>query len=363
MDIVETGITATIPELTFPYPLPQPETALIDIVPGVKWLRMPLPYALDHVNIYLVQVDSGWVIVDTGLDSPRSRAIWAELFSGPLQGETVVGIFCTHFHVDHVGLAGHLAEELRVPLFMTYEEYFSLRGWPALTELPWQYREFFLQAGFPEERLSEALIMFDFSDEIAPLPPSFIRMQEGGALPASGGAWQIMIGSGHSPEHAMLYSAEKGILISGDQLLPRISSNVSISVVNPQDEPLSCWLASLDRLGGLPEDTLVLPGHGLPFRGAGKRVEALRSHHDRRLRNLLEICAAQQPSAFEIVQERYPAPLPVFDLQLALGECLAHLRYLLVNGRLAAAPDDRGVDRYRTIAFAAEGLPEPGKSS
>jgi len=357
MDSVETDLAATVSELTFPYPLPQSETALIDIAHGVKWLRMPLPYALDHVNIYLVQVENGWVIVDTGLDSPRSRAIWAELFSGPLRGETVAGIFCTHFHVDHVGLAGHLAEELRVPLFMTYEEYFSLRGWPALTELPWQYGEFFRQAGFPVERLAETLVMFDFSDEIAPLPPSFIRMKEGSPLPASGGTWQVIIGSGHSPEHAMLYSAEKGILISGDQLLPRITSNVSVSVVNPEDEPLSCWLASLDRLSGLPDDILILPGHGLPFRGAGKRVEELRSHHDRRLQNILETCTAQRPSAFEIVQTLYPAPLPDFDMQLALGECLAHLRYLLVNGRLEATPDDRGAYRYRTVASAAEGLP------
>ncbi len=350
MDSVETDLATGMSELTFPYSPPQSETALIDIAPGVKWLRLPMPYALDHVNIYLVRVENGWVIVDTGLDSPRSRAIWEELFSGPLQGETVAGIFCTHFHVDHAGLAGHLAERWRVPLFMTYEEYFSLRGWPdGLTELPWQFAAFFQQAGFPEERLAETLVMFDFADEIAPLPPSFIRMQDGTPLPAGGGTWRVIIGSGHSPEHAMLYSAENGILISGDQLLPRISSNVSVSVVNPEDEPLGCWLASLDRLHGLPDDILVLPGHGLPFRGVRRRVEELRSHHDRRLTTILEICAAQQPSAFEIVQTLYPAPLAAFDMQLALGECLAHLRYLLVNGRLAATLDGRGAYRYQTV--------------
>lgn len=345
-------------ELTFPIPPPQSETALIDITPGVKWLRMPMPYALDHVNIYLLRVERGWVIVDAGLDSPRSRAIWEEVFSGPLRGEVVVGIFCTHFHADHAGLAGHLADRWRAPLFMTYEEYFSRRGWPGdLTEVPWQHEMFFRQAGFPREQLSRTLVMFSFPDKISPLPPAFIRMQEGRRLPASNGTWQVTIGRGHSPGHAMLYSSDNNILISGDQLLPRISTNISISVVNPEDEPLSCWFASLDRLTGLPDDILVLPGHGLPFRSAKQRIEELRSRHDHKLRNIVEICATQRPSAFEIVQIFYPSPLPDFDLQLALGECLAHLRYLLDKGRLEATLDDQGVYRYRTVASESEGLP------
>ena len=353
MDSVKADLSATksyLSELTFPHPPPRSETELVDIAPGIKWLRMPMPFALDHVNIYLVRVEKGWMIVDTGLDSPESRAIWEELFSGPLRGEAVAGIFCTHFHVDHAGLAGYLAERWRVPLHMSYEEYFSLRGWPAdLQEVPWQHAEFFRQAGFPTELLPQTLVMFRFSDQISPLPPAFIRLQEGRRFPASGGDWQVAIGRGHSPEHALLFSAERGILISGDQLLPRISTNVSVSVVNPEDEPLSCWLASLDRLAGLPDDILVLPGHGLPFRGALKRVDELRSHHDRKLQVVLDACAARQPSAFELVQTMYPAPLQDFDLQLALGECLAHLRHLLANGRLAGRTDGHGVIRYQTI--------------
>lgn len=336
--------------LIFPYQPPQTRAELVEITPELTWLRMPIPYALDHVNIYLLRVEKGWLIIDSGLDSAESRSIWEELFSGPLRNVVVAGIVCTHFHVDHMGLAGYLAERFRVPMFTSYEEYFSLRGWPAdMEEVPWQHAEFYRQAGFPEEQLAQALIMFRFSAKIFPLPPSFIRLQEGCALPDSGGDWQVIIGRGHSPEHAMLYSAERNILISGDQLLPRISTNVSVSVVNPADEPLSRWFDSLDRLDRLPGDTLVLPGHGLPFRGVQTRVAELRRHHENKITFILEACADRELSVYELVLALYPYPLNDFDVQLALGETLAHVRYLLTRNRLTGRHDEAGVIRYARL--------------
>lgn len=336
--------------LTFPHHPPQSKVELVDITPEIKWLRMPMPYALDHVNVYLLRVERGWVIIDSGLDSSETRSIWEEVFSGPLRGEVVVGIFCTHFHVDHMGLAGYLTERWRIPLFTTYEEYFSMRGWPAnLEEVPWQHAEFFQRTGFPKKLLAQTLAMFRFSAKISALPPAFIRLQEGCRFPTSGGDWLVIIGQGHSPEHAMLFSSEQKILVSGDQLLPRISTNVSVSAVNPEDEPLSRWLASLDRLNELPDDILVLPGHGLPFRGAKTRIEELRLHHERKFAVVLDSCAGQDLSAYELVQTFYPNPLSEFDLQLAMGECLAHVRYLLVHERLKGQLDGHGVIRYRTL--------------
>lgn len=337
--------------LTFPYHPPQSKAELVDVTPEIKWLRMPMPYALDHVNVYLLRVERGWVIIDSGLDSTETRSIWEEVFSGPLRGEDVVGIFCTHFHVDHMGLAGYLAERWRVPLLTTYEEYFSLRGWPAdLEEVPWQHAEFFQQAGFPKELLAQTLTMFRFSAQISPLPPAFICLQEGCQLPISGSDWQVIIGRGHSPEHALLFSSERRILISGDQLLPRISTNVSVSAVNPEDEPLSRWFASLDRLDELSDEILVLPGHGLPFRGAKTRVAELRIHHERKFAVILDACAGQHLSVYDLVQTMYPDPLSDFNLQLAMGECLAHVRHLLVRVRLMGKLDGHGVIRYRTLA-------------
>ena len=334
--------------LKYPCTAPQGAAELVEIASGIKWLRLPMPYALDHVNVYLLQVKNGWLLIDTGLDSPDTRALWEEVFAGPFKGESVVGIYCTHYHVDHAGLAGYLAERWRVPLYMSYEEYFTLRGWPMdLQEVHWQHAEFFRRAGLPDEFLPGTLVMFDFSREISSSPPSFIRLRHGNPLAMAGDDWRIMTGEGHSPEHALLYSAQRATLFSGDQLLPRITTNVSVSVVNPHDEPLSCWLASLDRLAELPDDVLVLPGHGLPFRGARDRVGELRRHHERKLRIILDACSETALNAYELVQILYPRTLAAFDLQLALGECLAHLQYLRSRGGLTDMLTGEGVVRYR----------------
>lgn len=336
--------------LVFPYSPPQSRTELVDITPEIKWLRMPVPFALDHVNVYLIRDKNGWVVVDTGMDTAESRAAWEEIFSGPMQGENITGIFCTHFHIDHMGLAGYLAERCRAPLCATYEEYFSLRGWPTdLEEVPWQHADFFKQAGLPTELLAQTLTMFRFSPYISPPPPSFIRLREGSRLPVCDADWRVIIGQGHSPEPALFFSSEQKILISGDQLLPRISTNVSVSAVNSEDEPLSSWFASLDRLSELPDDVLVLPGHGLPFHGAKRRVAELRTHHERRLATILDACTGQHLSVYELVRIIYQGELSDFDLQLALGECLSHVRFLLVSNRMIGAPDGHGVVRYRIL--------------
>lgn len=341
--------TSSMPELTYPLTLPQSKTELVEVAPGIKWLRLPMPYALDHVNVYLLRLEKGWLIVDTGLDSPTVTAIWEEVFSGPLLGENVVGVCCSHHHVDHVGLAGYLTERWQAPLYMSYKEFFTLRGWPMdLKEVPWQHAEFHQRSGLPKELLQQTLIMFDFSGEISPLPPAFIRLQDNTPLPVAGGDWQVLMGEGHAPEHAMLYSAHQGILVSGDQLLPRISSNVSVSVVNPEDEPLSRWLATLERLAGLPDDTLVLPGHGLPFRGIKTRLAELYSHHENKLQTIISACTETDHSVFDLVQKLHPYPLANFDQQLAMGECLAHVRYLLSHKRLDGELDNQGTIRYRT---------------
>lgn len=349
------GNAASLPALTFPHGNPPAWGELVAVTPEVKWLRMPMPYALDHVNVYLVRVGGGWLIVDTGLDSPEARGIWEELLSGPLQGETMAGVYCTHYHVDHAGLAGYLTELRRVPLFMSYGEYYTLRGWPeGLDAVPWQHAEFFQRAGFPRELLQQTLVMFDFAPEISPLPLSFVRLQERSVLPLNDD-WQVMVGSGHSPEHALLFSKGGKVLISGDQLLPSISTNVSVSVMNPEDDPLSHWLASLERLASIPDDVLVLPGHGLPFYGARRRVAELQAHHRQRFQTMLNACAERELSAYELVKVLYPFPLGEFDLQLALGECLAHVHYLACRGRLEVRLDGEGVNSYGSTSLTIKG--------
>jgi len=333
--------------LSYPFSTPPARAQAVDICADIKWLRFPMPYALDHVNLYLLRVQGGWLLIDTALDSPENRQIWEDFLSGPFRGETLRGIFCSHYHVDHAGLAGYLSERLRVPLYMSYQEYFTLRGWPMdLKQVHWQHAQFFRKAGLPDELLPGTLTNFDFAQETSEPPPAFLSLRQGNPFPLAGGDWRIMTGEGHSPEHSMLHSAREAVLFSGDQLLPRISSNVSVSVVSPQDEPMSGWLASLDRLAELPDQVLVLPGHGLPFRGARARVEELRRHHEQKFQLILAACAAAPLSAYQLTLILYPRPLSDFNLQLALGECLAHLCYLRGQGRLTERALEAGAVGY-----------------
>jgi len=341
--------------LTYPYSDLPDRGAPVDVVPTVKWLRLPMPFALDHVNIYLIKGDEGWLIVDTGPDTPEVRSIWDELFSGPLRNERITGVLCTHFHIDHAGLAGYLTERRRIPLFMTYREYFTLCASPQEEhETPWRITEFYRRTGLPDEQVRNILTLFPFSPRISPPPPSFVCLPEGFSLSGVGDDWRVLVGQGHSPEPALLFSAGHGILISGDQMLPRISSNVSVSSVNPEDEPLSRWLESLDRLAELPADTLVLPAHGLPFRGLRSRVAELHGQHGQKLRRILECCASWPSSVFDLIPVIYKSPLADFDLFLAVGECLSHCRYLLNRGSVHGESDRHGVVRYRLPDAAEE---------
>jgi len=336
--------------LSYPFSTPPALGEALEISADIKWLRFPMPYALDHVNLYLLRVEGGWLLFDTALDSPENRRIWEDFLAGPFRGETVRGIFCSHYHVDHAGLAGYLSERLRVPLYMSYREYFTLRGWPMdLKEVHWQHAQFFRKAGLPDELLPGTLTNFDFAQETSEPPPAFLSLRQGNPFPLAGGDWQVMTGEGHSPEHAMLHSAGQALLFSGDQLLPRISSNVSVSVVSPQDEPMSGWLATLDRLAGLPDQVLVLPGHGLPFRGARARVEELQQHHQLKFRAILSACAQVPLSAYQLTLILYPRPLSDFNLQLALGESLAHLYYLRDRGRLVERGLEGGAVGYLSL--------------
>ncbi|MEI6305692.1 MAG: MBL fold metallo-hydrolase, partial [Deltaproteobacteria bacterium] len=232
--LVEPEVDLTVKEMSFPFALSRSRAELVDVAAGLKWLRHPMPYSLDHVNVYLLQTYQGWLIVDTGLDSPETRGIWEEVFSGAFSGEKIAGVYSTHHHVDHIGLAGYLTERWQVPLYMSFKEYFSLQGCPMdLQDVPWQHQDFYRKIGLPEQLNRQSLVLYDFKGEISTPPLSFCQLKDGQLLSIAGKDWRVIVGEGHAPELAMLYSAQQKILISGDQLLPRISSNVSVSPVNP----------------------------------------------------------------------------------------------------------------------------------
>lgn len=356
-------------ELSFPFPsAPASNGALQEIVPGVLWLRMPLPLALDHINLYLLQDDDGWLIVDTGIGDQATRQLWQQIFAGPLAGQRISGVLCTHYHYDHAGLAGWLCDTLRVPLYMSYGEYFTLRTLavtPPAT-LPWQHLEYFQRCGFPSTALDDIHQVLRMSSQLVTAPPAaFRRLRHGEVLKVGGHDWQLHLGEGHTAEQMLLYDAERGLLIAGDQLLPRITANISVLPGEAESDLLKDWLASLKRLARLANaadahggsgsaNPLILPAHELPYRGLQLRVQQLEQHHGRQLDILQQLCAttaenADELSAFEASRQLFAhrRNLSNVDQMMALGECLAHLNHLLRRGEIERRLDDDGCWRYR----------------
>lgn len=347
--------------LTYPFQsAPTPGTEVIDVAPGVKWLRMPLPLALDHINLYLVEDDDGWIIIDTGIANDATRTLWQQLLAGPLAGLSISGVLCTHHHFDHAGLAGWLVERLRVPFYMSYGEYYTLRVLASQTQraeaLPWAHQQFFHRAGIPETSFAAIHVMLCEAGQLVSTPPAaFRRLRHGETLTLAGRRWQLHLGEGHVTEHMLLHCAENGVLLAGDQLLPRITSNVSVLPTEPEADLLNGWFDTLERLGQLPADTLVLPAHELPYRGLQTRARQLRAHHEQQFATLLELCQGAPLTAHEAAQQLFArrALTRPMEEMMAVGECLAHLTWLARRGQMSVQPDAQGQLRYQTRSAPA----------
>lgn len=333
------------------YPLGRRGPRPGEIVPlseGVGWARLPVPGSLKHINVWVLDDGDGVALVDTGLDISASREAWEALFAGPLAGRPVTRILCTHFHPDHVGLAGWLAERFDAPLWMTREEWLFARMLTAdIRDTP--PREAFIYwraAGWDEQRIAaEAARGWGrFSSVVSPVPVSFVRMRDGDALRIGGRDWRVMTGNGHCPEHACLVDAAGGLMIAGDQVLPRITSNVSLSLSEPHADPLGDWLASIAKLRTLPDDLLVLPSHGEPFTGLHVRLDALDRGHRKQL-DALHLHLAEPRRAVDCFPLLFARQIDDSVFGLATGEAMAHLRRLEVEGRAGHEVRD-GVNWY-----------------
>lgn len=333
--------------LSFPFdPAPgygQPVT----IRPGVLWVRMPIPGGLDHINLYLLEDEQGWWVVDTGIDTADTREHWLRVF-GQLD-KPVCGVIVTHMHPDHIGLAGWICDHFRVHLYISFGEFHTARSFSKFgaADLGWASRNFYRQIGLGDQLFEQLGASFKyFGDIISPIPDTFRRLSDGMEMQIGGHCWRVLSGYGHSPEHSCLFSPDLEIMISGDQVLPKITTNVSLSAMEPEANPLHDWLTSLERFFALPANTLVLPAHNTPFQGLHLRLQQLLDHHRHQLAAIVEHCDTPK-TAMQLLPVMYQRELDDSQLLMATGECMAHLNYLLANGALQRENGEDNVFQYQ----------------
>jgi len=339
--------------LDYPHRTAPGASEALEVAPGVHWLRMPLPFALDHINLWMLEDGDGYAIVDCGLGNQTTRDLWDAYFAaahgvGAGGSLWVSRVIVTHCHPDHAGNAHWLTHRFGADLWMSLGEYFtahaareSQAGFSPEYQLDLLHRNGLDRDWF--ERMKER--GRNYRRAVPEFPTSFCRMLNGDNLTIGGREWRVIMGYGHSPEHAALYCEPLGVLISGDMVLPKITTNISVWTVEPEGNPLGLFLDSIRRYAALPSDTLVLPSHGMPFRGLRERIAQLGDHHRERLAEVADACVSPK-SAADIVPTLFRRALDTHQMFFAMGESMAHLHYLHAEGRLERRVGADGVFRY-----------------
>jgi glyoxylase-like metal-dependent hydrolase (beta-lactamase superfamily II) len=342
-------------QVTHPFEerIPQPGEA-IEVAPGILWIRMPLPFALDHINLWLLEDGEGWTIVDTGYGVEATWTLWEGLLAGPMGGRPVRNIVVTHYHPDHVGSAAWLVERTGAPVWMTAAEFLSAHA--AHADVAGFDREntvaLYLANGVPASAVPESTRKVNgYRRGVPEVPRQYRRIMHGDRLAIGGHDWEVVTVFGHAPEHAALWCPSRNVLISGDQVLPRITTNVAVWGNQPEGNPLALFLGSMQRLSHVSADALVLPSHDRVFRGVHVRIAELHEHHRQRLDRLLEGCA-QPLTAFEALPLLFRRQLDDHQLMFAMGEAIAHLHYLERAGRVERVEED-GLRRFVKVKSAA----------
>lgn len=339
--------------IRYPWDTPPEEGAAIEVAAGVLWMRLPLPMALDHVNIYALDEGDSWTIIDTGFDSKRSRAIWGKLLSGPLGGKPVSRVVVTHHHPDHVGLAGWFQSEHGAQLWTTRTAWLFARMLQLDEQaLPRQETlDFYRACGMDEEIFNQRANErpFNFADVVAPMPLGFKRIKQDDVIEMGGRRWVVHIGNGHAPEHATFWSQDDNLVLSGDQILPSISSNIGVYATEPEADPVADWLEACERLAIYArDDQLILGGHKLPFTGAPLRMRQLIDNHHGALDRLRAFLDTPK-TAGACFPPLFKRTIDAGAYGLALVEALAHLNHLYQVGEVSRTQRADGAYLWQRI--------------
>jgi glyoxylase-like metal-dependent hydrolase (beta-lactamase superfamily II) len=324
------------------------------VAPGVKWVRLALPFPPEHINVWLVDDRDGWAIVDTGLARDDAKLAWEAVFATQLEGRPITRVICTHFHPDHMGLASWLCRRWNVELWTTLGEYYTARAVHAQgsPEDVASKVAFYRSNGVGTDGIGQFATPENLYRRGVPdLPAQYRRISGGVPVRVGDVAWTPIIGRGHCPEHACLWARDLGVLIGGDIVLPRITPNIGVWPAEPFADPLRDYLASLDGFAAVPEDTLILPAHGQPYRGVNARIADIRAHHESRLSILIDAAKAtpaglRAVDCFKLLFRREIGP---GNIGLATGEALAHLHLLESRGGFARTRDSDGVWRFVAV--------------
>ena len=319
-----------------------------EVADGVLWLRMPLPFRLDHINLWLIEDGAGWAIVDTGINSNKSKDVWRRVFADELSGRPITRVIVTHFHPDHVGLAAWLTETLDVALWMPRTEWLFARmlavdGSDAFMDVVF---EFYRRAGAPQAFLAQMRAVGAQLPGLIGSPFCGIRrIADGDEIDIGGRTWHVVVGTGHSPEHACLHCPSLGVMISGDQVLPRISPHVGVYANEPDGNPLQDFLDSIEKFKSLPADMALLPSHNEPFKGLHVRLKELADHHEERLDTLLGFCA-KPANAAHLAARLFDREFDHEHTAFAINETLAHLHLLMARGQVVRHDGESSVNLY-----------------
>jgi glyoxylase-like metal-dependent hydrolase (beta-lactamase superfamily II) len=336
--------------LSYPFDNRPNPGELFEVGPGIFWVRMPLPISLNHINLWMLEEQDGWTLVDTGMATEDTKALWEEIFSTHLNSKPVKQVIVTHMHFDHLGLAGWLVEKWGATLCMSRTEYLSSRV--IINEIksdpPETTVAFFRAAGVEESILDEFKVRFNNrSDFVSPLPSHYKRLTDNQVLQIGSLQWTVIIVEGHSPEHICLHCKSLNIMIAGDQILPRISPNISVRPDEPRANPLHNFLRSCESLKNrLNKDVLILPSHGDPFYGVHLRLQDMINEHKKGLQDLLEFCS-QPRSVAEVFPILFKSKINIGNMVIAVGEAVANLNYLVSSKELVVNIGSDGIARYK----------------